>query len=220
MPRFVDLTRPLHPDMPRFPTDPPLQVSELESAAADSFQVCAYSLVGPAGTHVDAPSHVLPGGRTLADIPLPEMVLPLVVFSLADAPASPSLTAAHVLAWEDVHGPVPAGCFAALHTGWVPGAPQPGWSLEAVQLLHARGVRAIGHDTLNTDPAELTDRGEYPAQRWWLGNDRWQVELLTGLDAVPATGAQVWVSWPVPAGGSSFPCRAVAVLPPARQRER
>jgi len=205
MPRFVDLTRPLHPDMPRFPTDPPLQVSALESAAADSFEVLAYSFAGPSGTHIDAPAHVRPGGRTLADIPVSEMLLPLVVLSLDDAPF---LTAADILAWEDVHGPVPAGCFAALHTG-VLGA---GWSLEAVQLLHSRGVVAIGHDTLNTDPSELTDRGEYPAQRWWLGNDHWQVELLTGLEQVPATGAQMWVSWPVPAGGSSFPCRAVAVV--------
>ncbi len=205
MTRFVDLTRPLHPDMPRFPTDPPLEVTELADAATDGFEVCSYRLVGPSGTHVDAPAHVVPGGRTLADIPLHEMVLPLVVFSLLDAPF---LTATHILTWEDLHGPVPAGCFATLHTGEL----DAGWALDAVQLLHARGVVAIGHDTLNTDPAELTGRGEYPAQRWWLEHDRWQVELLTGLERVPATGAQMWVSWPVPAGGSSFPCRAVAVM--------
>lgn len=206
MPRFVDLTRLLHPDMPRFPTDPPLQVSELESAAADSFEVLAYAFVGPSGTHVDAPSHVRPGGRTLADIPVEP--LPLVVFPLPDASC---LTAADILAWEDTHGRVPADSFAALHTGWADG-PAPGWSLEAVQLLHSRGVTAIGHDTLNTDPSVLTDRGDYPAQRWWLENDHWQVEFLTGLEQVPATGAQMWVSWPVPASGSSFPCRAVAVV--------
>lgn len=206
MPRFIDLTRPLHPDQPKFPGDPDMQVTELESAAADSFEVLSYSFVGPTGTHVDAPAHVLPGGRTLADIPLSEMVLPLVVIPLPDAPA---LTAAHVLAWEDRHGRIPSGCFAALHAGQL----DAGWSLDALMLLDARGVTAIGHDTLNTDPAALTERGEYPAQRWWLEQDHWQVELLTGLEAVPATGAQMWVSWPVPAGGSSFPCRAVAVSP-------
>ena len=205
MARYVDLSRPLSPDMPRFPTDPPLEVAEFESAAADSFEVLAYSFVGPAGTHVDAPAHVLPGGRTLADIAVEEMVLPLMVLPLVDAPF---LAAAHILAWESRHGLVPAGCFAALHSGSL-GA---GWSLEAVQLLHERGVVALGHDTLNTDPAVVTDRGEYPAQRWWLENDHWQVELLTGLERVPPTGAHIWVSWPVPAGGSSFPCRAVAVL--------
>ena len=168
MTRFVDLTRPLHPDMPRFPTDPPLEVTELADAATDGFEVCSYRVVGPSGTHVDAPAHVVPGGRTLADIPLHEMVLPLVVFSLLDAPF---LTATHILTWEDLHGPVPAGCFATLHTGEL----DAGWALDAVQLLHARGVVAIGHDTLNTDPAELTGRGEYPAQRWWLSTTagRW-----------------------------------------------
>ncbi|MDO5669614.1 MAG: cyclase family protein [Corynebacterium sp.] len=208
MPRFLDLTRPLHPDMPRFPTDPPLQVSELESAAADSFEVLAYSFVGPSGTHIDAPSHVLPGGRTLADIPVSDMMLPLIVLTPISDRSAPFLTTADILAWESHHGRVPSGSFAALHTG----EPRAGWSLEAVQLLHAREVVAIGHDTLNTDPAELTERGEYPAQRWWLEHDHWQVELLAGLEQVPVTGAHMWVSWPVPAGGSSFPCRAVAVV--------
>ncbi|GAB3694910.1 cyclase family protein [Corynebacterium nasicanis] len=212
MPTFLDLTRPLHPDMPRFPTDPPLQVSEVESAAADSFEVLSYSFVGPTGTHVDAPSHVLPGGRTLADIPVHEMLLPLVVFSLISDGNVSFLTAADILTWECRHGRVPTGSFAALHTGWSPGEPQPGWSLDAVQLLDARGVVAIGHDTLNTDPSALTESGGYPAQRWWLEHDHWQVELLTGLEQVPVTGAQMWVSWPVPAGGSSFPCRAMAAV--------
>lgn len=205
MPRFVDLTRPMHPGQPKFPTDPDMQVTGLESATADSFEVVSYSFVGPTGTHVDAPSHVRPGGRTLADISPTEMMLPLIVLPLIDAPV---LTAADILAWEGHHGHVPAGCFAALHAREL-GA---GWSLDAVQLLDARGVTALGHDTLNTDPAHLVERSEFPAQRWWLEHDHWQVEMLTGLAQVPATGARIWVSWPVPAGGSSFPCRAVAVI--------
>ena len=80
--RLIDLTRPLYPGMPKFPTDPDLEVTELESAAADGFEVTCYRLVGPTGTHVDSPGHVVPGGRTLADIPLEECALPLVVCSL------------------------------------------------------------------------------------------------------------------------------------------
>lgn len=210
--RLIDLTRPLYPGMPKFPTDPDLEVTELESAAADGFEVTCYRLVGPTGTHVDSPGHVVPGGRTLADIPLEECALPLVVFPLIDARGAPSLTAADIATWETTHGRVPAGCFAALYTGWRDhaSADTPGWGLDAVQLLHERGVTALGHDTLNTDPGHLVTAEQYPAQRFWLEQDHWQVEFLTNLDQVPATGALIRVFWPVPAGGSSFPCRAVA----------
>ncbi|QGU04059.1 Kynurenine formamidase [Corynebacterium comes] len=210
--RLVDLTRPMYPGQPKFPTDPDMSVSVLHPAGPDGFEVLSYRLVGPWGTHVDAPGHAVPGARTLAEITPSELILPLAVIPLVDAP---SLTAAHVLAWEREHGPVPAGGFVALHTGWADhtSPDTPGWALDAVELLHARGVRAIGHDTLNTDPGPLTASDQYPAQRFWLSHDHWQVEFLTHLDQVPATGATMWVSWPVPAGGSSFPARALAVLP-------
>lgn len=210
--RLVDLTRPMHPGQPKFPTDPDMAVSVLAPAGPDSFEVVSYRLVGPWGTHVDAPGHAVPGARTLADIPASELILPLVVVPLIDAP---SLTAADLLAWEREHGQLPAGSFVALRTGWTDhnSPATPGWGLDAVELLHERGVRAIGHDTLNTDPGALVVRDEYPAQRFWLSHDHWQVEFLTNLDQVPATGAKMWVSWPVPVGGSSFPARALAVLP-------
>lgn len=210
--RLVDLTRPMHPGQPKFPTDPDMAVTTLAEAGPDDFEVLSYRLVGPWGTHVDAPGHALPGARTLADIAPEELILPLAVVPLVDAPV---LTAADLLRWEARHGPVPEGGFVALYTGWTAhNSPDtPGWGLDAVQLLHERGVRAIGHDTLNTDPGALVARDGYPAQRYWLENDHWQVEFLTNLGQVPATGATMWVSWPVPAGGSSFPARALAVLP-------
>lgn len=211
-PRLVDLTRPMSPGQPKFPTDPDLEISVLSPAGTDSFEVLSYRMVGPWGTHVDAPGHAVPGARTLADIAPSELILPLAVIQLVDAPA---LTADHVRAWEDEHGRVPAGGFVALRTGWTDhdSPDTPGWALDAVELLHTRGVRAIGHDTLNTDPGPLVARDEYPAQRFWLSHDHWQIEFLTNLDQVPATGATIWASWPVPAGGSSFPARALAALP-------
>lgn len=210
--RLVDLTRPMYPGQPKFPDDPDMEVSVLAPAGPTSFEVLSYRLVGPWGTHVDSPGHAVPGARTLDGISPSELILPLAVVPLSDAP---SLTAAHILAWEREYGQVPAGGFVALRTGWTDhtSSEAPGWSLDAVELLHARGVRAIGHDVLNTDPGFLVARGEYPAQRFWLSHDHWQVEFLTNLDQVPPVGATMWASWPVPAGGSSFPARVLALLP-------
>ena len=48
----------------------------------DGFRVFFYSMVGQYGTHVDPPAHFDPNGQTLDQIPLKQMILPLVVFDL------------------------------------------------------------------------------------------------------------------------------------------
>lgn len=197
--QFLDLTCPLHPDQDRFPGDPAMEVTPVSTADDDGFEVTSYRLVGPTGTHVDAPAHVVPGGRTLDAIPVTESLLPLVVLDSVD-----------VAAWEARHGRVPAGCFAVLRGG--------GWTVAALEILHARGVTAIGHDTLNTDPDESVDAGEFPAQRWWLEHDHWQIENLCRLGDLPTRGAWVMCTWPVPLGAAAFPARVIA-LTPRGQRE-
>ncbi|GAB2506574.1 Kynurenine formamidase [Corynebacterium atrinae] len=197
---FHDLTRPLHPDQERFPTDPPMTVRPLSTAADDGFEVTSYQVVGPTGTHVDAPAHVVPGGRTLEGIPASQSLLPLIVLDSPD-----------IAGWEERHGRVPAGCFAALRGG--------GWTVPALEVIHSRGVIAIGHDTLNTDSADVVASGSFPAQRWWLEHDHWQIENLRPLTGLPTIGAWIMVTWPLPAGGSAFPARVIA-LTPAGQGER
>lgn len=227
--RFIDLTHHFRPGQPRFIDDPEATVTRLADAATDGFTVDHYSFAGPWGTHVDAPSHADPHGRGLAGIPAREMVLPLVVVDLAgEAAATPDLEVSpgHLIAWEDRHGTIPAGAFVALRTGWsrrwgtggmhnldARGVQRtPGWGLAAVRLLHDRGVRAIGHETLDTDPGSRVSAGRFPAQQWWLRHDHWQLEALTRLDRLPATGALLIAAWPVPVDGAAFPARAVAVV--------
>ena len=45
------------------------------------------------------------------------------------------------------------------------------------------------------------------------GTGHFQIELLTGLDAVPEAGALVMVSFPKPKDGSGFPARVIAIVP-------
>lgn len=227
--RFLDLTHHFRPGQPKFASDPEATVTRLSDAATDGFTVDHYCLAGPWGTHVDAPSHAHPRGRTLDGLPAAESLLPLVVLDVVDeVAADPDLavTREHVLTWEARHGVVPAGSFVALRTGWSArwvggdmhnldsGGIQhtPGWGVDALSLLHDRGVTAIGHETLDADPGIRVAAGEFPAQRWWLGHGHWQIEALADLGGLPATGALLMAAWPVPVGGSSFPARAIAVV--------
>lgn len=59
--RLVDLTLPLKRGMPVYPGDPPVEMSEALTIAEHGASVHALSLGTHAGTHVDAPSHMIEG---------------------------------------------------------------------------------------------------------------------------------------------------------------
>jgi kynurenine formamidase len=179
-------------------------------------------MVGQYGTHIDPPAHFDPDGKTMDQIPLKQMILPLVVIDetpLLKAEPEHALTVADIEAWEKEHGKIPQGAFAALRTDmykdWDTDPerfkryPFPSWSLDAIKLLfEQRGVTAIGHEALDTD---ITEKME--SETWLLSNDHWQIEVMANLDKVPATGAVIVVTWPKVENGFGFPARAFAILP-------
>ena len=80
-------------------------------------------------------------------------------------------------------------------------------------LYVKRGITASGHETTDTDPGIAVTRDDYSLERYVLGTDHFQIELLANLDRVPEAGALILVSFPKPENGSGFPARAVAVVP-------
>jgi len=188
----------------------------------DGFRTTFYSMVGQYGTHVDPPAHFRSDGLTMDEIPLKEMILPLVVFDITPmlaADPNHALSVRDVEAWEKVHGRVPAGAFAALRTDmgkdWqthpdrFKRSPFPAWSLAAIRFLfEERKVTAIGHESLDTDTTESMD-----SETWILKQNHFQIEAMTNLDKVPATGAVIIVTWPNVEHGFGFPARAMAILP-------
>jgi kynurenine formamidase len=229
--RWIDLTHAFAPGIPHFAGFPDEQRSVVYDHDA-GFLTHRYELVGQWGTHVDPPSHFVRGGRAQDALPVTEMVLELVVLDVrGQVRADPDFAAGAeaVAAHEADHGPIPAGAFVALLTGWgarwpdaeavrnadADGRPHgPGWSVEALRILvEERGVTAIGHDTTDTDPSGLVATGEVPAEAYLLGADRWQIELLANLEAVPPRGALIVAAWPKPLGGSGFPARCFAIAP-------
>src|SRR5262249_19473883 len=143
--------------------------------AKDGFRATFYELVGQYGTHVDPPAHFAEHGMTMDQIPLKQMILPLVVFDatpfLGKDP-NHAFSIADVRAWEHKHGRVPKGAFAALRTDMSKDfdregerfkrQPFPAWSLEAIKFLYEqRGVTATGHESLDTDTTDKMDSETY-----------------------------------------------------------
>lgn len=228
---FTDLTHAFFPGQPRFPSFPDENRSLVNDySLGHDCQVHHYSHVGQWGTHVDPPVHYVEGGRTLDQIPVSQMLLPLVVLDIStrvatDPDATPTLV--DIAAWEERFGRIPPSSFVALRTDWSQRWPDsarmhnrgpdgvahcPGWSLETLTcLLEERQVTAIGHEQLDTDPGIAVSVGDDSLERYVLSRDRWQIELLTSLDKLPPMGALVMATWPKPKDGSGFPARVVAI---------
>ncbi|MDH3672247.1 MAG: cyclase family protein [Gammaproteobacteria bacterium] len=123
------------------------------------------------------------------------------------------LTAADIDQWEAKHGKVPAGSLVILNTGWHKRFANPkryvnidagkvmhfpGYGPDSARLLVKRDVVGIGVDTLSLDygPSKT-----FATQVVMLKANKYQVENLANLDALPPTGVSVIVGvLPVKAG--------------------
>lgn len=236
--KLVDLTHAFEPGIPHWPGFPNEKRETIywyekgRGSMGAGFFAETYTHVGQWGTHVDPPAHFVKGLRTVDEIELKEMILPLVVIDVhTDVAENPdyTLTLERVKKWESDHGPIPAGSFVALRTDWSKRWPDPaaienrdkagsahypGWGRAALKYLYEeRKITASGHETTDTDPGMATSKSDYSLETYVLGTNHYQIELLTNLDQVPESGAIVIVSFPKPKGGSGFPARVFAILP-------
>lgn len=236
--RFVDLTHAFAPGIPHWKgfQDEKREVlysyEPGEGSLGAGFFAQSFCHAGQWGTHVDPPAHFVKGLRTVDQIGVKEMILPLVVIDVHQQVAqNPDyvLSMQDIRAWERKHGSIPKGAFVAMRTDWSKRWPNaeamankdgagidhsPGWSLEVLKYLYeVRAITASGHETTDTDPGLATSRGDYSLENYVLGQNRYQIELLANLDQVPEKGALAVVTFPKPLGGSGFPARVFAILP-------
>lgn len=236
--KMVDLTHAFEPGIPRWPGFPEEKRETIywyekgRGSMGEGFFSEVYTHVGQWGTHVDPPAHFIKGLRTIDQIELKEMILPLVVIDVhEEAAKNPDYTLSleRVKKWEKDHGPIPAGAFVALRTDWSKRWPDaaamdnkdaagvahyPGWSKEALQYLYEeKKITASGHETTDTDPGVATSKEDYSLETYLLSTNHYQIELLANLDQVPESGAIVIATFPKPKNGSGFPARVFAVIP-------
>lgn len=236
--RFVDLTHAFAPGIPHWKGFPDEKRETLYSyepgtgTLGSGFWAESFTHVGQWGTHVDPPAHFAKGLRTVDEIDLKEMIMPLVVMDVhGEAAKNPdyTLTMKDVKDWESRHGRIPEGAFVAMRTDWSKRWPDaeamqnrdargvahyPGWSMEVLKYLYEEcKITASGHETTDTDPGIATTKDDYSLETYILKQNHYQVELLTNLDQVPESGALVVVTFPKPKAGSGFPARVFAILP-------
>lgn len=225
--RIVDLTHQLHDAMAYWPGGIPFKKIRLVDYG-EGYRLHKFEMGENTGTHVDAPAHFVKDRPAIDRLALADLVVRAVVIDVRDkvaADADYRLAAGDVLAWEARNGLVPAGALAILNTGWhkrfdTPASYVnmdagkimhfPGYGKEAAELLLARGVVGIGIDTLSIDHGPSRDFAVHFAV---LGTNKYMIENLANLDALPPTGATVIVGVLPVREGTQAQARVLALLP-------
>ncbi len=207
----VDLPWPLAPDPPALPRHPAPAGHTASAHHAQGFLSRTLRLHSHAGTHLDAPAHVIPGAATLDRLPLETFHGPACVLRITSAPTV-GLRNLEPLA------PLLNGCdFALLSTGaertWGRAAYFESWpalSPEAAEWLARRGLKGLGVDCPSVDRREDP---KLPVHRILLGAGMIAIENLCNLGKLPETGFTLSVL-PLPlAEADGCPVRAVGLIP-------
>jgi kynurenine formamidase len=207
-----DLSHPIETGMPTYPGDPAVTVEPAATHVADGYRVERVELGSHTGTHVDAPAHTEPDGRTLDTYDPAAFVLDAARIDCRDLddreplpperiPDDPTIDC--VVLWTDWD----------THWGTDRYLDHPYLSPAAAQACVDRGY-AVATDTLNPDPtptenATADEPDGLPAHHALLGADLLVYENLTGLDAV--TDRFTLHALPLALSGDGAPVRAVAI---------
>lgn len=184
-----ELSHPIISGMQVYPGDPAVSIESALAVAEDGVDVSLLHLGSHTGTHLDAPSHTVAGGRTTGSISLDELVGDAMLVHLSELAPHASYGLTEVTAALGGLPPaVPA--MVIMDTGWAKhfgtdeALKHPALDPDAAAELMRRGMRLLAVDTLSPDP---TGGGstDFPVHEVILGSDGLIVENITGLEGLP-----------------------------------
>lgn len=218
---WIDLTHTLTPHVPSWGGGCGFQ-QEIkrdyhDEAGQIGFRVQQIKMHAGLGTHMDAPSHCIPGGRSIDEIPLEELCCPCVVINVTQkAHESYSVSVQDIQTFEQNYGPIPPHALVIVYTGWdqywnAPLRYRNAWrfpsvSSEAAEALLERNIRGLGIDTLSPDRPE----GDFPVHRLILGANKYIIENVACAQKLPPLGAQALALPLKTQEGTEAPVRLVA----------
>jgi len=218
MARYVDLTFPIHEGMLTTPVpwQPVVEVTVLGRHELEGRATRKVVLGSHTGTHMDAPYHFVPNGKTIDQIP-PETLINRAVVIDMTSKGEYAKTSAKDLERSGVD--IPKGCGVIIHTGWYRMWMKkdyyykwPCLTMDACEYLFDKGIKLLGLDTPSPDdPKDKIAFGEIsPLHYYLLSHDIVLVEFLAALDQIRKTNIQL-VATPLKIqGGDGFPARVIA----------
>lgn len=216
MRRWIDLAHPYTESMTHQPVTGPPCIRTVLQVGRDPFNLQEFTFVTHLGTHVDAPLHFLPGGRTIDQFPLEDLAGPGWVLPVEKGRGEP-ITARDL---EATGAPVGPGQLVLIATGWSRHFSTPEYlshpylTEDAAGWLLERRVKLVGVDAFSVDlPVPLRPPDfDWPVHRRLLGREVLIAENLTGLEGLAGRPLTIGAFPLKIAGGDGAPARIFALL--------
>ena len=192
---IYDISRPLNNYVETYPGDPKFKLSYLKTMEEGSpFSLSSFSMSSHTGTHIDAPSHFLPGGSNVDELPLSLLIGTAVLIQI---------TQESIDAQTLEESNIPKNTSRLLI-----GTKNPrckGMTIDGAKWVMERTINLVGIDRLSI---EAPDSKTFPIHKYLLSN---RVVLIEGLklDAIPADTYNL-ICLPLPVSSAeAAPVRAV-----------
>jgi kynurenine formamidase len=221
MARLVDLTHPIKPNHWRWPVELK-RVRNYDEGFP--FLSSLITLSGHSFTHVDAPNHFIPGGKSFAQLPLDQWFGEAAVVDLTHCQADDPVTVTD-LERQGAH--IKQGDIVLLRTDWPLKrsietrefwTEAPYTTQEACEWLVKREVKTVGYDYppdysiryMITDPKRPISREECTTHYVFFKEGICVVEYLTNLHLLRKNRVFLYIFPLLLEGGDGSPVRAVA----------
>jgi kynurenine formamidase len=197
--RMVELTHLLSPHAPTWNGSCGFCL-EVKKDYDQVFRVQQIKMHAGVGTHMDAPSHRFPGGLSIADIPLEQLIVPACLIDVSrKAHADYEISLEDVAQYEASHGIILPNSLVIGYTGWsrfwsTPEAYRnmdvhgqmhfPAFSRKAADVLLERDIAGIAIDTLSPDCLDL----DFPVHQILLGHGKYIIENIADCSQIPPKG--------------------------------
>lgn len=223
--QIVDLTHKLTPDIPTWTGscgfELILKQDYHQAKTTPGFRVQQMKMHGSAGTHMDAPCHCVPNGKSIADIAPSDLIVPCVMIDVSSAVKGGEymFSMVELQDFEKIYKPNWKKAFVIIHTGWsrywtepakyINQYVFPSISGEVVEYLVSAGISGIGIDTVSPDKP----RDGFPVHVSVLGAGKYIIENIVNANLIPAVGGTAIVAPLKAQDAAESPVRLLALLP-------
>lgn len=204
--KVIDISIPLQNGMPQYPGQNPVDIAPMKTLDKDGVFESAFVIHSHAGTHIDAPSHFVKGGRNVEDIDLSKLLGPCKVLDVTKSENQ------EIMPEDFSPALIEQGDRILFKTKNSLGEKRDfekfvSLSLETVKLLAEKGVVLIGTDFFGVE------KRRNPGHPVHMAILEKEIVLLEGLDLSKAgVGEYDFVCLPILIpGADAAPCRAVLI---------
>jgi len=211
---IVDLTHTLTADFPFIPVKKltyPFELIPMATLKDNGVEANSWKIHEHLGTHTDAPNHFIANQKSLDQLDLKDLIVPVVVIDIEEKASKnrdAELTRDDIVKFEEKYGKIPDHACVMMYSGWEKHLTDslfvgldnqqikhyPGFSNDAIKfLVEERNIAGIGVDVLSFDPG--IDEN-YTGHKTLFEAGKWGVECVANLNKIPKIGATVIVAAP------------------------